>query len=214
MPAMLLGSAGMEFVFTIPDAKESVRSATGDSVSYQIEDMRISCDSVQLDAALMDQYSNSLLSGSSIIISYKAWDFSMQHLLGNAGSWTLNSAKQYTRLNNMFVTLDKDTTPNQGGLEGIRLSHINRFWLGKASSEDVESFIQLNNVRFPDFNNRGRAEHFNRLHRGIGLASSVAHSLNISESSWGNKDTDANSWVFVSIWRKALHTLESIQEKT
>ena len=73
------------------------------------------------------------------MIPYQALDCSLQYLTATTGSHTLNSAKQYTRLDTMFCSLDQEEVAAAADNATIKSRHINKFYLPGASSNTVES---------------------------------------------------------------------------
>ena len=108
----------------------------------------------------------------------------------------------------MFCSLDQEETlpPAAADVAAIKASHVNNFYLPHAEAQNVESFISINNKRWPDFNTKGVAQHWNRLNRGLGTMSSIAHGTNIGDSAWGAvPGTNASSFTFLWDLDKAAH---------
>ena len=79
----------------------------------------------------------------------------------------------------------------------------NSFYLADDQAEAVESYIQVNNKRFPQFNTQGTKQHFQRLLRGLGTFGSMSHASAISEAGYGNNSASARQFV-------TLHDLETM----
>jgi len=196
LPALLLGS-GLTFELEVSAAADAVRAHANDSTNYVMKDLICHVDSCTLTSELTEQYSSMLLSGRSIMIPYQGLDSTLQYLTATTGSHTLNSAKQFTRLDTMFVSLDQEEVAATADDAGIKNRHINKFYLPGASSNSVASFININNKRWGDFDTQGAPQHWNRLVRSIGTMNSIAHSSNISDAAYGCvPGTDASSMVF------------------
>jgi len=196
LPAMLLGAGGLTFELEVASAADAVRAHANDSTNYVLKDLICHVDSCTLTSELTEQYSSMLLSGRSIMLTYSTLDCSLQYLTAQTGAHTLNSAKQYTRLDTMFVSLDQEEAAASADDAGIKNRHINKFYLPGASSNTVESYITINNKRWGDFSTKGAPQHWNRLIRACGLMPSIAHSSNINDVSYGCvPGTDAGSFV-------------------
>ena len=74
-------------------------------------------------------------------------------------------------------------------------------------SESVESFIQVNNKRFPQFNTQGTKQHFQRLLHGLGTFGSMSHASCISETGYGKGVPGAT---LVGRQFVSLHDLETM----
>ena len=129
----------------------------------------------------------------------------MQYLAGATGDVQITLAKQFSRLASVFVSLaqedgataaDRTTATVNGKLQ-------NNFYLADDQSEAVESFIQVNNKRFPQFNTQGTKQHFQRLLRGLGTFGSMSHASAISEAGYGNNSAPARQFV-------SCHDLETM----
>jgi len=196
LPAMLLGAGGLTIELEVAAAADAVRAHAGDSTNYVLKDLICHVDSCTLTSELTEQYSSMLLSGRSIMLPYQAMDCSLQYLTATTGSHTLNSAKQWTRLDTMFVSLDMEEPAAAQDDATIKNRHINKFYLAGASSNTVESYISINNRRWGDFPTVGAPQHWNRLVRAIGTMPSIAHSSNINDVTYGCvPGTDGNSFV-------------------
>ena len=196
LPAMLLGAGGLTIELEVAVAADAVRAHATDSTNYVLKDLICHVDSCTLTSELTEQYSSMLLSGRSIMIPYSTLDCSLQYLTATTGSHTLNSAKQYTRLDTMFCSLDQEEAAAAADDATIKSRHINKFYLPGASSNTVESYININNKRWGDFNTVGTPQHWNRLIRAIGTMPSIAHTTNINDVTYGCvPGTDASSRV-------------------
>ncbi len=123
-------------------------------------------------------------------------DCTLQYLTAQTGNHDLNLAKNWTRLDTVFCSLDKEEVAATADDAGIWNRHTNRFWLPGASSNIVESYIHVGNKRWGDFSTIGAPQHFARLVRAIGTMPSIAHSTNVNDVTYGCVATsDASTWV-------------------
>ena len=79
----------------------------------------------------------------------------------------------------------------------------NNFYLADDQADAVESYIQVNNKRWPAFNTQGTKQHFQRLLRGLGTFNSQSHASCISEAGYGNNTAAARQFV-------TMHDLETM----
>ena len=68
------------------------------------------------------------------------------------------------------------------------------------SGTEVESYIQVNNQRWPQFNITGTKQHFHRLMQALGVWKSASHAVCISAVGYGGippgtNSANANQWV-------------------
>ena len=80
---------------------------------------------------------------------------------------------------------------------------MNNFFLPRASNETVESFIQVNNQRWPQFNIVGTKQHFHRMMQAIGVWNSASHSVCISAAGYGDGTAAATQFL-------AMYDLEAV----
>ena len=85
----------------------------------------------------------------------------------------------------------------------VSTSEMNNFYLPFASKENVESYIQVNNQRWPQFNITGTKQHFHRMMQGLGVWNSASHSVCISADGYeGTAAAEATQFL-------ALYDLET-----
>ena len=116
LPALML-SQGMTIELELDEAANSMASAVGattHSQTFELEDCRCLCEQVTLTSELTDQYTSLLLSGKSIYIDLPTLsDNTVQYFPGNLGKFTINSARQYSRLNTLIVTFCQDAAASE-----------------------------------------------------------------------------------------------------
>ncbi len=197
-PGMLLGAGGLKITLEVPAASEIALNHANDSQTFYYKDMICHVDSLQLEESTSSQYANMLLSGRSIMISFQTWDNTVQHSTIQTGALTANISRNFTRLASVFASLAQEEPVVTDDLAGIQGKLQNNFYLcpQSAANGDVESWIQINNKRHPDFNTSGCQMHMKRLLSTIGTYSSVAHGSNINDVAYGCvKATAAKSFV-------------------
>ena len=200
LPAFLLGT-GLQVVLEVADADEAFRHHADTSQDYTISDLRVIFDSLRMTEEIMESYSSMLLSGKSIFLSIQAWDVQEFFNTVLTGEVTVTTAKQYSRLNSMWVTMDRNTPSPVATNDhaGTMSTHVNRFYLPAGSQKTIETFLNINSQRWPDHSTIGTAQHMHRLFRALGTGSSIAHSTNISASGYGRvAGTASNQFIMVA----------------
>ncbi len=134
------------------------------------------------------------------MLPFQANACDVMYLTGGTNT-TLSLGKQCSRLATVTVSLGMpDATTN------AMTKEMDYFYLAQtAVSEDapIQSYIQLNNQRWPQFDITGTKQHFMRMLQGLGVLKSASHSVNIVAQGYG--DGTAISIQFV-----ALYDLEAV----
>ena len=168
-------SGGLSIELEAADLPDACSTAVGKSQVWQLEQIQVHVDSVQLTSEMTNNFAEMLIRGESILIPFTANAMDVQYL--NAGEkQVLSLAKQYSRLATVGVSLGVDAAATIAG------ASMNNFFLPQASNETVESFIQVNNQRWPQFNIVGTEQHFHRMMQALGVWNSASHAVCIS--SW------------------------------
>jgi len=195
---MMGGAAGgLSIEIECENAEDAVLNGTGNSTDWNLSELKIHVDSVQLTSEITNDFADLLLSGRSILIPYQQNQSSVQYLAGTTGDVQITLAKQFSRLASVFVSLAQEDAATAAARSdaGVNGKLQNNFYL--------ESFIQVNNKRFPQFNTQGTKQHFQRLLRGLGTFGSMSHASAISEAGYGNNSAEARQFV-------TLHDLETM----
>lgn len=196
-------SGGLSIELECSDLTDAIVNATGISATWQLEQLQLHVDSVQLASEMTSSFADMLIDGQSILIPYQANSCDVQYLNGGANQ-VLSLAKQFSRLATVFVSLeDNQAAPADDDAVGVHIKPMNNFYLAQTSSETVESYIQVNNQRWPQFSTVGCKHHFMRLQQGLGILNSVSHASNISSVGYGNGTADSRQFVI-------CHDLESV----
>ena len=97
---------------------------TNNSVSWQIEDVRVICDVVTLDSALQNSYAEHVLSGKALPINYSTFITQYQTLTSSDSA--VNVTRAVSRLKSVFINFDNRHT--SGGNDGSAVhSNVNTF---------------------------------------------------------------------------------------
>ena len=147
LPSM--GTSGLTVELELADLSEACLNHGTNSVIWQLENMQINIDSVTLTSEMTNNFADMLIRGESIMISYSTCDSQKLYLNGGANQ-VLSVAKQFSRLASVSVSFtDTIGNPSADNAVGCNEKEVNKFYLASASSEVVESNIQVNNMRWP-----------------------------------------------------------------
>lgn len=203
LPMMGGASGGLTIELECSDLTDACVDATNLSATWQLEQLQLHVDSVQLASEMTSSFADMLIDGQSILIPYQANSCDVFYLDGGANQ-TLSLAKQFSRLATVFVSLENNIVAAiTNDAEGVHSKSMNNFYLAQASSETVESYIQVNNQRWPQFSTVGCKHHFMRLQLGLGTLNSVSHASNMSLAGYGDGTEDSRQFVI-------CHDLESV----
>jgi hypothetical protein len=193
---MLGGAAGgLSIELEVCDLNEAVVDFGTNSTDWQIEQLQVHVDSVQLTSEMTSNFADMLIRGESILIPYQANNCDVQYLNGGANQ-VLSLAKQFSRLSTVFVSLEDNIVPSSAdNSTGVHDKAVNKFYLAAGSSETIESYITVNNQRWPQFSTIGTKHHFMRLLQCLGVLNSVSHSVNISATGYGDGTLDSRQFV-------------------
>jgi hypothetical protein len=174
--------------------------ANNNSVSWQIEDVRVICDVVTLDSALQNSYAEHVLSGKALPINYSTFITQYQTLTSSDSA--VNVTRAVSRLKSVFINFDNRHTA--GGNDGsIVHSNVNTFVGPMAPIPDgngVSSYfggtynyltelqwqLQIGSKMYPEFPCGSLAETFYQLKKALGIVGSAFHSVAISAQQYMN----------------------------
>ena len=196
LPMMGVAAGGLSIELECADLVDACNTEAAHSQLWQLEQIQLHVDSVQLTSEMTSNFADMLIRGESILLPYTANSMDVQYL--NAGAdQVLSLAKQYSRLATVGVSLGVAATATVAG------ASMNNFFLPQASSETVESFIQVNNQRWPQFNIVGTKQHFHRMMQALGVWNSASHAVCISAAGYGDGSALATQFL-------ALYDLEAV----
>ena len=140
---------------------------------------------------MTEKIADVLIRGESILIPYSTNSCDVIYTQG-ADNYTLSLSKSYSRLATVFFSLaqlDANTT--------VMTKEMNNFYIPSAASvvgadTEIESYIQINQKRMPQFNITGPAQHYHRLIQALGVWNSASHSVNIPKWKYGGRPADAH----------------------
>ena len=205
LPMMGGAAAGLTFEFELEDLTKACLGGAGKSQSWEISSFQCHIDSVQLTSELTTSFADMLQRGESILIPYVANTCDVQYLQPG-GKYTLSLAKQMSRLATVFVSLgvaDDDTSVHKKEMNNLYLSREAKI----PGANELATYIQVNNQRWPVFDQEGTKEAFHRLIQATGTWNSTAHAVCIGADAYEGKHatdlpaadaalaTDATMWV-------------------
>ena len=189
---MMGGAGGLSIELECADANAACSTAANKSTSWQLEQLQVHVDSVQLTSEMTSNFADMLIRGESILIPYQANSCDVQYLNANTNQ-VLSLAKQFSRLATVFVSLGvaDDAT-------SVMSKEMNNFYLPREASAigtgtELETYIQCNNMRWPLFNITGPKQHFHRLMQALGVWNSASHAVCISATGYGGVPTGGNA---------------------
>ena len=197
LPMMGGAAGGLQIEIECADLTDAVVNAAGKSAAWELSELKLHCDSVMLASEMTSSFAEMLISGESILIPYQANAMDVQYLTG-VSEVNLSIAKQFSRLATVFVSLEDNsaaTAPAAATAEQAHTKSMNNFFLPQASAATIESYIQINNQRWPQFNTIGTRHHFLRLLQCLGVWNSVSHAVNISAEGYGDGTKASRQWV-------------------
>ena len=192
---LLGGSAGgLSCELELADLDSAALAAAGLSQDWQIESLEMHCDSVTLTSELASQFAEQLVH-DSILIPFQSNMCDVQYLPDGSNNVTLSLAKQYSRLNSVIVSFcdkipvagDPDEVPTNDAA-GVHSRTMNRFYLDRSKKNTIQTFLQLNNQRYPQHDTVGAQQHLIKLQQGLGVYNSVSHGVSFSQDAYGGAD--------------------------
>ena len=191
-------AGGLSVELEASDLTDACMNVAGHSQEWQIEQIQLHVDSVQLTSKVTNDFADTLIRGESILMPYTANAMDVQYLNGGENV-VLSLAKQYSRLATVGVSL------GQAAGTTLQTASMNNFFLPSASVETVESYIQVNNQRWPVFNIVGCRQHYHRMLQALGVWNSASHAVNISAKGYGDGTTPSTQFL-------ALYDLEAVPQ--
>ena len=185
LPMMGGAAGGLTIELELNDLTAAVHTAANHSTSWQIEQLQCHVDSVQLASTMTADIADVLIRGESILIPYSTNSCDVIYTQAQS-NLTLSLAKSYSRLATVFVSLGAaDANTN------VMTKEMNNFYIPSTASvvgpDEVESYIQVNQKRMPQFSITGTAQQYHRLIQALGVWNSASHSINIPKEKYGGR---------------------------
>ena len=168
VPTAFLSGGGCVFEFLMQNTgADSCDTSGTNSSDYELQDVKLLVDVVQVDSAFLTSFSKALLSGTSLVIPVQQYATTL-YSVTSEDSLQLVHARAYTRVNSIFTTFFKTATATK--------KEMNTFYLG---NEAITSQVQIGAKLWPDHRNDTMSLHYHRLLHCLGIANSSA-TCNIS----------------------------------
>ena len=192
----------LEVIDNLTDPIVSKFYGTGDndikadntSLKWQIENVQLKCDLCTLDNALDNSFSQHLLDGKSMPISYNT--YISQMLAVGQRDVNLSVSRAVSRLKSVFVSLDHDVSGEQD-MKGRKAwndfySPMQPFsggvneWERHYDGGEFEFQMSVGSRLFPEYPIRSHAEAFYQLKKSLGVQSSSVHNFDITAQEYRN----------------------------
>lgn len=168
VPTAFLSGGGCVFEFLMQNTSADSCDTSGtNSSDYELQDVKLLVDVVQVDSAFLTSFSKALLNGTNLVIPVQQYATTL-YSVTSEDSLQLVHARAYTRVNSIFTTFFKTATATK--------KEMNTFYLG---NEALTSQVQIGAKLWPDHRNDTMALHYHRLLHALGIANSSA-TCNIS----------------------------------
>ena len=139
---------------------------------------------ITIDSALQEQYSRNLLEGGSLTLHTKLWDITQVYLPpANAGNFDVSLSKSLSRAATIFFNFAEELTQAQ---QDAGVKYVNTFRAYEACRETMESHVTIGSKKFPETPTKCLTGHFWRLVSSLGIAKSLAHSINIDRVAYSS----------------------------
>ena len=196
LPLLGGSSGGLSCELELSDQTDACLDAAGLSTDWQLEEFEMHVDSVTMTSELASAMADQLIN-DSILIPFQSVSCDVQYLANAANNVVLSLSKQVSRLNTVIASFADDIvgTPANSAA-GVHSKLMNRFYLSGANKETVSSFLQLNNMRYPQHDTVGAQQHLIKLQQGLGIYNSVSHSLAFDQDAYGGTDAGADARYF------------------
>ena len=173
LPTSFISGGGVVIEATFVDnADDVVEMGTGKVNTWEVENLSLLCDVVQVDSSFLTSLGAHLAKDGSITMHYKAYSTSFYNIL--ASNAQITYARANTRLNSIFLTL-------MGGATAANLKAVNRFRTG---GPGMKMRSQVGEATYPDHAISSRSEFFHRLMHATGSAGSASHSPCLTSASY------------------------------
>jgi len=157
---------------------------------WEITDVQIKCDVLQLDNNLNDEYVKYLLGGKALAINYNTYVSQMQTIAGQQNS--VNITRSLSRLKSIFIS----HYMGWGQPESVVHKEFNTFYHPMALSQrntgkdlydanrELEWQVQIGSRLYPEYSVRSTSESYYQLLKCLGILNSSFHSIDINSKDY------------------------------
>jgi len=197
------------FELTISDAADVCAGGTSivggvtttfNSSAYDISDVILKCDSIQLDSALQEEYAKKLLS-STLALSFKSWHHTSYSQSGEQDSVTIAMTRSVSRLCTVFVSFFSVSSVPSSNKEVNYFPHWEGMVDGASDtdhplattdviddSHGIQYEFVIDGVRTPTTPVLTTVEAYSRLISSLGLSAQTSHSLGVTGRGYAAND--------------------------
>ena len=191
-------AAPIEFTWELDDAGANLWLPTAGTEAnnytdqFQIQNVYLIADAVEMDAGLLNKYVQHLAQGYSLSWEIKSLN-SVLHSVGNShASFSCNQSRAYTKLDSVFATLVRTEDAGQtlqackkpvNWFQGLSAEHLTAI-IPDNSNDILESYITLGSKRIPVFPENRVNMHYFRLLQACGKNASDVHHVSMSRDAY------------------------------
>lgn len=166
----------------------SVTTAATISQSWYMQNVRLLCDTVQLDNELDNQFAQHLLSGKTMPIQFTSYTTQKQSITTTQP--TLNISRALTRLKDIFVTFDDE----DGDRTIYKTANSFKHPSGTASGPNAVSFhLTIGSNVWPDYPAKSSVEMFYMLKKALGIQDSSFYDIDINYKTYLGEAEDTTN---------------------
>lgn len=152
------------------------------SMSWQIQDVQIKADVVELDSAVHNEYASHLMQGHPIPINYTSFITQLQAVTNS--TIAANITRSCSRLKSIFINFDKSLTQSAAASKSLMKKSWNSFYhpmrMGNYDyNKELQIQVLIGNKPYPIFPTRSGAEQYYQLKKSLGIHGSSFHSISI-----------------------------------
>ena len=187
-------AAPIEFTWELDDATANLFVPAGGAKTdqWQIQNVYMIADAVEMDAGLLNRYVQHLAQGYSLSWEIKSLN-SVLHSVGNShSSFSCNQSRAYTKLDTVFATLVRTEDAGQtlqackkpvNWFQGLSAEHLTAI-VPDNRNDILESYITLGSKRIPVFPENRVNMHYFRLLQACGKNASDVHHVSMSRDAY------------------------------
>lgn len=157
-------------------------TTTNTSNNWDLSNVQAKCDLLTLDSDLENGYTQLLMSGKHLTLSYSTYIHQYQSIAGN--KTRLNIARSLSRLKSVFVTFDNKNLNGNAVHRTFNSFYSPMFDDGDVpifgADKEMEFSISLGSKMYPEQPIRSHQEAYYQLRKTLGIQSSALHSFDIS----------------------------------
>ena len=199
IPLYALSQNGLQVSFFCAPVDEALISSDGVtnySQSYQLKDVKATCQMCTISDELMESFQGQLLNGSALRIPYKKLEsfYSYVPTSVTAGKFDIPMSRTYTRLCQIFASFVQEPSATS------KLKLCNNFYTHTPSSETLAYNFQIGTKKLLDNDSVGFSESWHRTLQGLGISNSLSHATGITFA-----DYATNSYAIIADMEKIPH---------